>query len=774
MATGELENHLGKVFSEAEIYDAGWHYTLSDLCDYYFPEGTNPPSQQMERILKFCNSIFATSDQLFFLSPTEFEAIVNDGHSYKPTNVNAKLRTKTEAMNLMVRNLEGPALTFYTGDQFEIEKTFSIMSESLRLISIGEKELFFKDNIRIRKLKKKEFAQASLGPSAQVFEIQGEENKLLIKRISGDKQEVKKTPFIIIEKIYSEWRTPTLSMKIAVENDSENYNIQNYSRYREIFQYSILYPSINGPFVLESGQVGQAELYWQFDRDQPLAIVSKNAMKLLKEPVDIGAIYNRMLRLNNLFLIPQTLEQQLTLRDYIPQYYLELITLAGYLANQNGEIYEETFKSFNSEFGKLANLFSYDTKSIINKFARLHAFRNIDMSQSEYLFYELLLEEKDIWRDLDKFYLNLTRSVLSDPKKFWKFVYLSGLRVMIPAFRQIKDLDEMEKRIIMFQTESHDGIEAFCKAFDQGTEETILFSRNEKEDYFSYWTRIINLLPNIFSYRDYRPGKEDKQSKKFIEKLNDSYFIFLLTQNLMYKMYSLNLKSYIPSEEIIAGEYTYDWFKRYDLMLEELEKKGEPIEQKLIREALESDITGKTILDAGFGTGRLVKRFSDLGTDVYGIDRSKGAVRFAGEKYSDLARKLQQGDIANLPFEDNSFDIIVCKYVLNETEDIDAALNQFQRCLKSGGKLLIFVHHPSSQRELSRDVGKVSGSRLIVSLSSDLSAVDHMHDYEDYLSEALTKGFVIDRIVGSRTPDQPIHKKDQTVKEMLFIKATKR
>lgn len=103
---------------------------------------------------------------------------------------------------------------------------------------------------------------------------------------------------------------------------------------------------------------------------------------------------------------------------------------------------------------------------------------------------------------------------------------------------------------------------------------------------------------------------------------------------------------------------------------------------------------GKTILDAGCGYGRLMKKFSKYPEKVVGIDIS-GEMLKEAKKYLGDGSKLHKGSITNLPFKDHSFDIVVCDRVLMHLTELDmkAALLEFKRILKPSGIILFSVPH---------------------------------------------------------------------------------
>ncbi|MDO8638525.1 MAG: class I SAM-dependent methyltransferase [Candidatus Daviesbacteria bacterium] len=92
------------------------------------------------------------------------------------------------------------------------------------------------------------------------------------------------------------------------------------------------------------------------------------------------------------------------------------------------------------------------------------------------------------------------------------------------------------------------------------------------------------------------------------------------------------------------------------------------------------------ILDAGCGTGLLVKKMAKFGS-VYGVDMSSEAIKFC--KKRDL-RNIKKTSINKLPFKKNSFDIITCIDVLyhKQVDDIKA-LKEINRVLKPNGVLIL-------------------------------------------------------------------------------------
>lgn len=93
------------------------------------------------------------------------------------------------------------------------------------------------------------------------------------------------------------------------------------------------------------------------------------------------------------------------------------------------------------------------------------------------------------------------------------------------------------------------------------------------------------------------------------------------------------------------------------------------------------------ILDVGCGTGANLKMLAEFGT-AEGVDLSQQALEFCRERGLDGVR---YGEAENLPFEDNSFDLVTALDVLEHLDDDGAGLNEIFRVLRPGGHALLFV-----------------------------------------------------------------------------------
>ena len=115
-----------------------------------------------------------------------------------------------------------------------------------------------------------------------------------------------------------------------------------------------------------------------------------------------------------------------------------------------------------------------------------------------------------------------------------------------------------------------------------------------------------------------------------------------------------------------------------------------------------------TVLDLGCGGGRNIEYFLTKADKVYGLDHSNTSVKMASEinkKAIDTGRcKILLGDVKNLPFEDESIDIVTAFETIYFWNDIERCFKEIYRVLKKEGQFLICNEVSSKER---RDVKKL-------------------------------------------------------------------
>ena len=97
------------------------------------------------------------------------------------------------------------------------------------------------------------------------------------------------------------------------------------------------------------------------------------------------------------------------------------------------------------------------------------------------------------------------------------------------------------------------------------------------------------------------------------------------------------------------------------------------------------------VLDYGCGDGKIVKKLRDLNINSFGCDVFyEGGDRFSKVQDGFLKNEIikRMGPRGPIPFESNSFDIVVSNQVFEHVEDIDYALSEIKRVLTDDGIVL--------------------------------------------------------------------------------------
>jgi ubiquinone/menaquinone biosynthesis C-methylase UbiE len=106
------------------------------------------------------------------------------------------------------------------------------------------------------------------------------------------------------------------------------------------------------------------------------------------------------------------------------------------------------------------------------------------------------------------------------------------------------------------------------------------------------------------------------------------------------------------------------------------------------------DLSGKTILEPGCGTGRLTEILSQqVGTNgkVVAFDISPEMINAAKEKAGkNKNTDIFVAEIESFPVPIEKFDLILCHQVFPHIEDKPLALLRFNNLLGLGGKIIIF------------------------------------------------------------------------------------
>jgi len=108
----------------------------------------------------------------------------------------------------------------------------------------------------------------------------------------------------------------------------------------------------------------------------------------------------------------------------------------------------------------------------------------------------------------------------------------------------------------------------------------------------------------------------------------------------------------------------------------------------------------KSFLDLGCGLGRHTVLFASNGFDTYGFDISSDGLNKTKEWLDSLGlnANLVEGDMLSLPYNDESFDSILCRNVIShqDTSGVKKIIGELKRVLKPGGECYLTLGSKST------------------------------------------------------------------------------
>lgn len=173
---------------------------------------------------------------------------------------------------------------------------------------------------------------------------------------------------------------------------------------------------------------------------------------------------------------------------------------------------------------------------------------------------------------------------------------------------------------------------------------------------------------------------------------------------------------------------------------------------------------GRATIDVGCGEGRISRRLKNNGHNVAGIDASPTLIRMAAK--ADPEGNYQTANAANMPFENEAFDLAVAHNVLMDVDDMVASLVEISRILIPGGLLCICITHPLNDAGSFQSASEdspfiIEGSyfgrrRLELTVERDdltMTFTGWCYSLQDYSRALKQAGFVIEEI---REPVPPV------------------
>ncbi len=107
---------------------------------------------------------------------------------------------------------------------------------------------------------------------------------------------------------------------------------------------------------------------------------------------------------------------------------------------------------------------------------------------------------------------------------------------------------------------------------------------------------------------------------------------------------------------------------------------------------------GQTVLEIGVGLGADHQTWAEAGVHLYGVDLTERAIENTKRRLElfGLESNLKVADAENLPFDNDSFDVVYSWGVLLYCPDMCKAIEEVRRVLKPSGTAIIMLYHTYS------------------------------------------------------------------------------
>jgi len=164
--------------------------------------------------------------------------------------------------------------------------------------------------------------------------------------------------------------------------------------------------------------------------------------------------------------------------------------------------------------------------------------------------------------------------------------------------------------------------------------------------------------------------------------------------------------------------------------------------RKIFYDHLDFIKPGMKLLDLGCGDGTDLVYYKKLGTDIYGVDASQELLTIAKKKLPDANLKI--GLFENIPFEDNYFNVVLSKYAIMTSADMEQIFKEICRVLKPNGMMMYLVTHPFRQFFEKKDEKADYFEQKIVDshiLGNSIIVKEPTHTMTEFLNDFLFRNF---------------------------------
>jgi ubiquinone/menaquinone biosynthesis C-methylase UbiE len=161
-----------------------------------------------------------------------------------------------------------------------------------------------------------------------------------------------------------------------------------------------------------------------------------------------------------------------------------------------------------------------------------------------------------------------------------------------------------------------------------------------------------------------------------------------------------------------------------------------------LRKEVLADVGGE-VLEIGFGTGLNLAHYPGHVRRIAAVDPNPGMDRRARRRVAEGGIEVdrRQAGAEGLPFGDGSFDVVVSTWTLCSIADVERALAEVYRVVRSGGRFVFLEHGRSDDPAVRRWQRRLNPIQRVLSdgcrLDLDVEAVVRSQPFRDVAVERL-------------------------------------
>lgn len=158
------------------------------------------------------------------------------------------------------------------------------------------------------------------------------------------------------------------------------------------------------------------------------------------------------------------------------------------------------------------------------------------------------------------------------------------------------------------------------------------------------------------------------------------------------------IKEHWDNEPCGTRNMSFDEEAKLRENFEKIEKRRYQLEHCIFKYAQFEKWQGKDVLEVGCGAGTDHLQFARAGANTTAIDLSSKSASLTKTRLQlyGFQGSVFNGDAENLPFKDNSFDLVYSWGVLHSTPDTEKSIREVHRVCRPGGNICIMLYNRHS------------------------------------------------------------------------------